>query len=317
MGGEVPARPFLNPMAERANRLTAITLGGKPAKPEAAQEQAVTIADLLDTANFELANGRPGPYALSLANRDDRLEIGVHDPAGGLIHGFGLSLKPFARVMRDYLAICDSYEMAVRGSSPHAIEAIDMARRATHNEGADLLAARLEGKIVLDHATARRLFSLICSLAPQRSSAGAAPVQAPSRPRTVLFVCNQNAIRSPMAAAIARKLFGDTIYAASAGLEPGDPDPFVSVVMDEANYDLGSHRPHSVHDDEELGFDLIITLSAEAAAAASTFPRGKASAVENWLLPDPSLTQGTREQMLDAYRALREDLTDKIRQRFA
>jgi uncharacterized protein (UPF0262 family) len=76
----------------------------------------------------------------------------------------GLSLSPFRRVMKDYFEICDSYNLAVKASNPRAIEAIDMARRGIHNDGSTLLQERLAGKAEMDFDTARRLFTLVCSL---------------------------------------------------------------------------------------------------------------------------------------------------------
>ena len=82
-------------------------------------------------------------------------------------------LGPFRGVIRDYFMICDSYYDAIRTQSPHQIEAIDMARRGIHNEGSELLAERLEGKIEVDFSTSRRLFTLICALhAGQTRAAG-------------------------------------------------------------------------------------------------------------------------------------------------
>ena len=75
-----------------------------------------------------------------------------------------LSLTPLKRVIRDYFVVCDSYYQAIRTASPSQIEAIDMGRRGLHDEGSQLLTDRLNGKIAVDHDTARRLFTLICAL---------------------------------------------------------------------------------------------------------------------------------------------------------
>jgi protein-tyrosine-phosphatase len=137
-----------------------------------------------------------------------------------------------------------------------------------------------------------------------------------SLPSAVLFVCTQNAIRSPMAAAITHHLLGHKIYVASAGIEAGDPDPFVGIVMDEIGLDLTRHRPHAVEDLADAGFDLAITLSPQAKTRAEEMTRTMAITVEHWPIADPSLTQGSREQILEAYRNTRDDIMKRVKQRF-
>jgi protein-tyrosine-phosphatase len=136
------------------------------------------------------------------------------------------------------------------------------------------------------------------------------------QPSAVLFICTQNAIRSPMAAALAHKLAGHRIYVASAGITAGDPDPFVGLVMDEIGLDVTRHRPHAVDDLADSAFDLAITLSPEADAYARELVRTMAIAVEHWPTPDPSQTHGSRSQILDAYREVRDGLRKRIEQRF-
>jgi protein-tyrosine-phosphatase len=135
-------------------------------------------------------------------------------------------------------------------------------------------------------------------------------------PSAVLFICTQNAIRSPMAAAITHHLLGHKIYVASAGIEAGDPDPFVGIVMDEIGLDLTRHRPHAIEDLAHAGFDLAITLSPQAKTHADEMTRTMAITVEHWPIADPSLTQGSREQMLEAYRSVRDDIMKRVKQRF-
>ena len=135
-------------------------------------------------------------------------------------------------------------------------------------------------------------------------------------PSAVLFVCTLNVIRSPMAAAILHHLCGSKIYVASAGIAAGDPDPFVTIIMDEIGIDLKTHRPHSFEDLDESGFDLLITLSPEAERKAAELSGAKAIETENWKIADPSNTQGSREQILDAYRAVRDDLVKRVKARF-
>jgi protein-tyrosine-phosphatase len=135
-------------------------------------------------------------------------------------------------------------------------------------------------------------------------------------PSAVLFACTLNAIRSPMAAAIMHHHYGHKIYVASAGIAAGDPDPFVGIIMDEIGIDLKMHRPHSFEDLEDSAFDLLVTLSTEAKTKADDMSRTMAIEIENWSVVDPSQTQGSREQILDAYREVRDDIVKKVRQRF-
>ncbi|WP_413993558.1 low molecular weight phosphatase family protein [Labrys okinawensis] len=118
-----------------------------------------------------------------------------------------------------------------------------------------------------------------------------------------------------MAEAIGRYYFGRSIFFGSAGVRPGEPDPFVPIVLDEIGISLGKHRPHSFEELDEwegLNFDLIITLAPEAHHKALDLTRTLAADVEYWPTADPSLTSGNRDQKLDAYRALREGLIDRI-----
>ena len=135
-------------------------------------------------------------------------------------------------------------------------------------------------------------------------------------PSAVLFVCTQNAIRSPMAAALMHHIAGHKIYVASAGIRAGDPDPFVGLIMDEVGLDLTRHRPHAIEDLADSGFDLVVTLSPEADTYAREMTRTMAIDVENWPTPDPSATQGSRNQILDAYRDVRDGLKRRIEERF-
>lgn len=140
-----------------------------PATPEMEQERRVAIFDLLEDNSLTLP-GRagqiapPGPYALLLAVRDRRLVFDLSSDAGERVAEFHLSMGPFRQVVKDYFQICQSYFDAVKRLPPAQIEAIDMARRGIHNEGARTLQERLEGKAEIDIDTSRRLFTLICAL---------------------------------------------------------------------------------------------------------------------------------------------------------
>lgn len=135
-------------------------------------------------------------------------------------------------------------------------------------------------------------------------------------PGSVLFVCSMNAIRSPMAEAILKSLHGRRLFVDSAGVRTGELDPLAVEVLDEIGIDLSRHRPKTLDQLEDGFFDLIVTLAPEAHHRALEMTRDSACKVEFWRLPDPSLVEGSREQRLDAYRALRDLLLRRIRERF-
>lgn len=136
------------------------------------------------------------------------------------------------------------------------------------------------------------------------------------RPSALLFACRMNVIRSPMAAAITRHLFPNQIYTRSAGVRTGALDPFVQIVMEEIGIDISTHVPHSFEELEDTNFDLVITLVPEAHHKALELTRTNAMEVEYWPTQDPSLATGSRSQILDAYRSLRDELTLRIKKRF-
>jgi len=135
-------------------------------------------------------------------------------------------------------------------------------------------------------------------------------------PGAVLFACNRNAVRSPIAASILKHLAGGRIYVDSAGVRAGEPDPFAAAVMEELGIDLSRHRPKSLDELADSSFDLIVSLSPQAHHKALQLVHGFAVDVEYWPTQDPSLTEGSREQIMDAYRSLRDGLFRKIKQRF-
>ena len=151
------------------NRLISIDIDDrglvKPT-PEMDQERKVAIFDLLEENSFAIPRAAefPGPYRLLLALREGRLVFAISSQAGDKVAEFHLSLGPFRQVVKDYFQICESYFEAVKRLPPSQIEAIDMARRGIHNEGARVLQERLGGKALVDKDTARRLFTLICVL---------------------------------------------------------------------------------------------------------------------------------------------------------
>ena len=132
------------------------------ATAEIEHERRVAIFDLVEKNRFLPEGADAGPYGLKLSLQDNRL---VFDISGtDFVRTYALSLTPLKSVLKDYLMICDSYYEALRGSSASQIEAVDMGRRGLHNEGAEQLKARLEGKVAIDHETSRRLITLVCAL---------------------------------------------------------------------------------------------------------------------------------------------------------
>ena len=130
----------------------------------------------------------------------------------------------------------------------------------------------------------------------------------------MLFACTFNSVRSPMAEGIARHLSGREIFIASARVKPGEVDPFAITAMDEIGIDIAKHKPHSFADLEDDGFDLIVSLSPEAHHTALEYTRTMAVEVVYWPTIDPTAVQGSREQMLDAYRDVRDGLQKRIKE---
>jgi uncharacterized protein (UPF0262 family) len=127
------------------------------------REKKVAILDLLEGNHFQPA-GLDGPFRILLRIEEGRLAIELKDEQGAPLDTIRLGLARFKRPVRDYFAICESYFKAVRSDAPHGLETIDMARRALHNDAAELLRECLAGKVEMDFDTARRLFTLICVL---------------------------------------------------------------------------------------------------------------------------------------------------------
>ena len=144
-----------------------------------------------------------------------------------------------------------------------------------------------------------------------KEAAGHAPVT------SVLFACTMNSVRSPMAERLFKNLLGTTVYCDSAGIEDGDTDGFAVAVMGERGLDMVSHKSKRLDDLEDIYFDLIITLSPQAHHKALDLAAGQAIEVEYWPTMDPTTVAGSRDQVLAAYRQVRDALEQKIRGRFA
>ena len=136
-------------------------------------------------------------------------------------------------------------------------------------------------------------------------------------PGAVLFACNHNRVRSPMAEALTKLIYGHRFYVDSAGLKPQEEvDPFVEIVIDEVGGALTRHRSKSFDAVTDTSFDLVISLTPEAQHRAVEMTRGAAVDIEYWPTFDPTLATGSREAVLGAYREARDALLERIRARF-
>jgi len=134
-----------------------------PATADIEHERKVAIYDLIEENFFHPIGGGDGPFELYMSNVERRLVFDVRREGGDALGQVHLSMTPLRKIIRDYFMLCESYYDAIRNAAPAQIETIDMARRSMHNEGSEILRARLEDKIEIDFNTARRLFTLICS----------------------------------------------------------------------------------------------------------------------------------------------------------
>jgi len=155
------------PRKDRAGRLCAVTLDeasiGRSSR-EVEHERAVAIYDLIADNVFRPAADDGGPYRLQLGISGSRLVFDIRRDDGTPVIAHMLSLAPFRRIVKDYFTVCDSYYAAIRTATPDRIEALDMGRRALHDEGSQLVIERLKRKVEVDFDTARRLFTLITVL---------------------------------------------------------------------------------------------------------------------------------------------------------
>jgi protein-tyrosine-phosphatase len=141
----------------------------------------------------------------------------------------------------------------------------------------------------------------------------------PSRPQAVLFACGMNAVRSPMAAGLFQQMFGKSVFVDSAGVHKGELDPFAVAVLEEIGIDIAGHKPVTFEELDEFEghrFDLIVTLSPPAHHKALDLSRTHSAEVEYWPTVDPTGIEGNREQRLNAYREVRDQLMARIRERF-
>jgi uncharacterized protein (UPF0262 family) len=152
---------------EKRDRLVRVTLDEESigrGSPDQEHERAVAIYDILEGNYFCVPEKEHGPYLLKLGLVERKLSFEIQSEDGRWLMTHLISLSPFRRVIRDYQMVCESYYNAIRTASASQIEAIDMGRRGLHDEAAELLMQRLEGKVEVDHSTARRIFTLIFAL---------------------------------------------------------------------------------------------------------------------------------------------------------
>jgi uncharacterized protein (UPF0262 family) len=155
------------PSARKSHRLVAVTLDENSigrSGPDIEHERAVAIYDLLESNSFAPEGQARGPFKLNLSISGNRLVFDIRNAHDGPVMAHLLSLTPLRRIVKDYFLICDSYYEAIRTATPDRIEALDVGRRALHDEGSQLLMERLKNKVTVDFETARRLFTLICVL---------------------------------------------------------------------------------------------------------------------------------------------------------
>ncbi len=135
-------------------------------------------------------------------------------------------------------------------------------------------------------------------------------------PSSVLFACSQNSVRSPMAEAMAKRLYGQSSYIDSVGVRALEVDNFAVAVLDEIGVDVHRHHAKTFDDVDPSSFDLIVTLSPEAHHRALDFTRNTATDVEYWPVPDATAVDGSRETRLQAYRQVRDLILQRLKTRF-
>jgi uncharacterized protein (UPF0262 family) len=156
-----------SPPAAMKRRLVGVVLDEESigrSNPDVEHERQVAIYDLLEQNSFAPVGHGDGPFTLHLSINGNRLVFDIRREDGTPVVAHLFSLTPLRRIVKDYYMICDSYYQAIRTATPDKIEAIDMGRRAIHNDGSNILVERLKGKVVVDLDTARRLFTLLCVL---------------------------------------------------------------------------------------------------------------------------------------------------------
>ena len=153
-------------MNDKINKIIKIEMAETQSEnitPEQKQERAIAIYDLIENNTFELKD-HLGPYILFLSKESRHLLFDIRSQNDVSLNSFYLAIGPFRKIIKDYQLICESYYEAIRTKPPSQIQAVDVGRKALHDEGAALVVERLDGKIKMDYETSRRIFTLICIL---------------------------------------------------------------------------------------------------------------------------------------------------------
>ncbi len=300
------------------------------------KEIDVIAADMMQHGHLCLVGFEKPPYRLKISAQENQMILEFLSLRDKPIHVYLLSLRPLHRHFKDYQDIILVHSENVRKHSHHQLETLDMARRGIHNDAANLLIQRLKGKIEIDMETARIFFSLLAllfiphvALIPDFSllgnwrqhSDGAAPSKETKLPVvTYLFCCTMNSVRSPMALSLARHLWQNKKSGRekwqSAGVHASSDkislDPFIPTVLKEKNIQsvTGTGKLLSAASLQE--YDKIFALSSDALQFLQK-QKIPASKIIYWHdIIDPTLVEGSREQKLTAYRALRDQLSAKL-----
>ena len=153
----------MNKITQKIIKIDMLETSSENLSPEHKQERAIAIYDLIENNYFELKD-HDGPYQLFLAKETRHLLFDVRSQENQTLNSFYLAMGPFRRLIKDYKQVCENYYEAIRTKPPSQIQAVDVGRKALHDEGATLVIERLDGKILMDNETARRIFTLICIL---------------------------------------------------------------------------------------------------------------------------------------------------------
>tara|TARA_B100001113_G_C21093454_1_gene615451 strand:+ start:480 stop:950 length:471 start_codon:yes stop_codon:yes gene_type:complete len=153
----------MNKITQKIIKIDMLETSSENLSPEHKQERAIAIYDLIENNFFELKD-HDGPYQLFLAKETRHLLFDVRSQENQTLNSFYLAMGPFRRLIKDYKQVCENYYEAIRTKPPSQIQAVDVGRKALHDEGATLVIERLDGKILMDNETARRIFTLICIL---------------------------------------------------------------------------------------------------------------------------------------------------------
>jgi len=153
----------MNKITQKIIKIDMLENSSENLSPEHKQERAIAIYDLIENNFFKLKD-HDGPYQLFLARETRHLLFDVRSQENQTLNSFYLAMGPFRRLIKDYKQVCENYYEAIRTKPPSQIQAVDVGRKALHDEGATLVIERLDGKILMDNETARRIFTLICIL---------------------------------------------------------------------------------------------------------------------------------------------------------